>query len=300
MHASSRLKAFCTTLLSIGAAAGAAALAEEPAASSAAPVLYQQSMNVFRRFAAEPEKMFEFYGDVLGFERLQSFGGVHRFQAGASELKLTGRVQGKTYHPGGVDDATGFRLVTFFFPNEAELLARFEEHGYPVPEFRSLPGSDRKAALATDPDGQPVELVIAPNAPEDAFDRIEVGLTVSNLEESRAFYREFVGLEELAPVEDPLLNATKYPYRHGSTTVNLRHFGDDLPVDTGSGGIQYVVSNVDHVDALAKAREIPIDQPLTADPDAALRTVWLDDPDGVTNYFAETTWSRGRASSASE
>src|SRR5215467_8058623 len=72
-----------------------------------APVLWQPSMNVFRRFAAPKEKMFEFYGTVLGFPQLTtlnvntSAGGVARFQAGAQELKLTGRVGGKQYQPGG-------------------------------------------------------------------------------------------------------------------------------------------------------------------------------------------------------
>jgi hypothetical protein len=37
-----------------------------------APVLWQPSMNVFRRFAAPKEKMFEFYGTVLGFRQLTS------------------------------------------------------------------------------------------------------------------------------------------------------------------------------------------------------------------------------------
>src|SRR5262245_50947314 len=66
--------------------------------ATAAPVLWQPSMNVFRRFAVEPEKMYEFYGDVLGFEQLQTLnvgagnsGGVARFRAGAQELKLTRR-----------------------------------------------------------------------------------------------------------------------------------------------------------------------------------------------------------------
>jgi hypothetical protein len=53
-----------------------------------APVLWQPSMNVFRRFAAPKEKMFEFYGVVLGFKQLTTLnvntggGGVARFQAG--------------------------------------------------------------------------------------------------------------------------------------------------------------------------------------------------------------------------
>jgi hypothetical protein len=79
-----------------------------------------------------------------------------------------------------------------------------------------------------------------------------------------------------------------YPFRNGTTTVELRHFGGDLPADTGSGGIQYVVSDVEAVNALAMERAVTIDQPLSTLAGFSLRTVWLDDPDGITNYFAQT------------
>jgi catechol 2,3-dioxygenase-like lactoylglutathione lyase family enzyme len=132
---------------------------------------------------------------------------------------------------------------------------------------------------------------VVPGATADVLEQIEVGVTVSDLEGSRAFYRDFVGLEELPAVADPVFGTTKHPYRHGATTVVLRSFGK-LPADTGSGGIQYVVSNVDAVDALARERGITIDQPLSGLAGFALRTIWLDDPDGSTNYFAETAASR--------
>jgi catechol 2,3-dioxygenase-like lactoylglutathione lyase family enzyme len=264
--------------------------------SVVAPVLYQPSMNVFRRFETEPERMYAFYRDVLGLEQLTTFGAVARFQAGASEFKLTRRVGRRSYQPGGVRDATGLRLVSFFFPEERALVARFVSHGLPAPEFQTDAVKNRRVAIVQDPDGQPVELVVVPNTPQ-VLDRIEVGLTVADIEKSRTFYRGFVGLEELPPYDDPRFGTRTYPFRHGSTTINLRSFGAGLPADTGSGGIQYVVSNVNRVDELAKARRIVIDQPLTSATEASLRTVWLDDPDGITNYFAETTWSRPAATS---
>jgi hypothetical protein len=92
-------------------------------------------------------------------------------------------------------------------------------------------------------------------------------------------------------VRDELLGTMTYPYRHGTTTVTLWTFGTGLPVDNGSAGIQYVVWNVDGVDALARARKVTIDQPLRG-AFGTLRTVWLEDPDGVTNYFAETARAR--------
>lgn len=266
--------------------------------ATVAPVLWQQSMNVFRRFDVPADRMYEFYGGVLGFKQLSTLnvgngGGVARFQAGAQELKLTRRVANRSYLPGGVRDATGLRLLTFYFADEAALTASFVQHGLPAPEFKDWRGEKRRTALVTDPDGQQVELEIVPGATAEQLARIEIGLTVADLERSRAFYRTFVGLEELPPVDDERFGTRKYSFRHGATTISLRSFGGGLPADDGSGGIQYVVSDVAFVDALAKERNVDIDQPLSPLRGFDLRTVWLGDPDGVTNYFAETGQSRG-------
>ena len=284
--------------LLFAALVSSAAAAQDPTHGShttAAAVLWQPSMNVFRRFEVPAERMYEFYGGVLGFEQLSTLnvgngGGVARFQAGAQELKLTRRVGNRQYVPGGVRAATGLRLLTFFFADEAELTARFAQHGLERPKFEALDG--RRSALVTDPDGQQVELVILPGATEEQLARLEVGLTVADLARSRDFYGNFVGLEELPASDDARFNTRKYSYRHGATTITLRSFGAQLPADTGSGGIQYVVSDVEAVDALAKQREVTIDQPLQGLRGFDLRTIWLDDPDGVTNYFAETGLSR--------
>jgi catechol 2,3-dioxygenase-like lactoylglutathione lyase family enzyme len=277
-----------------------AALAVEAEAqsepTSVGPVMSMPGMNVFRRFAAEnPEPLFAFYSEVLGHERLTVYNvggttGVSTFQAGAgpSQLKFTGRTQGREYQEGGIDNATGIRLWTFFYSDREALTARFVDHGLAAPEFVPVGDTAKLSAIVRDPEGQLVQLIITGDAPGTTYSEIEVGLTVSDLETSRAFYREFVGLEELEPVYDPIFKTMKYPYRHGSTTIALRHFGDDLPADTGTGGIQYVVSDVELVDRLAKARSVVIDQPLSTLQGFALRTIWLDDPDGITNYFAQT------------
>jgi catechol 2,3-dioxygenase-like lactoylglutathione lyase family enzyme len=287
-------------LLVLGAIASNVAVAQtaaRDAEATTASVLWQPSMNVFRRFEVPAEQMYEFYGDVLGFKQLSTLnvgngGGVARFQAGAQELKLTRRVGDRSYEGGGVRAATGLRLLTFTFADEAALTARFVQHGLAAPEFETYRGANRRSALVRDPDEQDVELVIVPDATAEQLASIEVGLTVADLTRSRDFYRSFVGLEELPPVDDERFGTRKYSYRHGATTISLRTFGGDLPADTGSGGIQYVVSNVDFVDALAKDRHVPIDQPLSGLRGFDLRTIWLDDPDGVTNYFAETGASR--------
>lgn len=274
--------------------------------ASVAPLIYLPAMFVFRRHVVAQERMLEFYGDVLGFEKLPNMGQtgqVARVKVGATEFKMVPRSYATFQRPGiddrypqgGVKDATGFRLAGFFFADEAALIARFKQHGYPVPEFRSLPGSANRVALTTDPDGQTVELTIVPNGSAATYAQFEIGLTVSNIHKSRAFYGGFMGLEELTPVDDPLFGTTKYSFRNGSTIVSLRSFGANLPADKTSGLIQLLVTDVDRVQELAKEQGITIDRPQTRPRDAPLRIVWLDDPDGITQYVTETAESRAAA-----
>lgn len=272
---------------------GSGLAAQSAAMSSVRPLFSQGSMNVYRRFVPEHRaKMIEFYEKVLALRPLQPIdlgSGMQMilFGIGSGQIKLaTGLKEGRQYHLGGVHEATGIRLITLFYPDEAAVVARFQALGYPAPAFKE-DGDGTRAALAQDPGGFTVQLVIVPNAPAEVYAKVEVGINVSNLEKSRAFYRDFVGLDELPPVRDALLGVTKHPYRHGETTLNLWSAGKNLPADTGSAGVQYVVSNVDMVDVRAKARNVAVEQALGDMPGFSLRTVWLNDPDGVTNYFAQ-------------
>jgi catechol 2,3-dioxygenase-like lactoylglutathione lyase family enzyme len=249
-------------------------------------------MNVFRRFSGDAKPIYDFYGKVLGLKQLTTYnlGGntnVARFEIGPTQLKFTAVVPNRKYQKGAIQEATGLRLLTFFFPDQAPLTERFKANGLAVPEFRPVPGSKRSSALVQDAAGQWVELVIAPDEPGATYDQIEIGLVVSDIETSRKFYREFIGLEELPAVKDSILNTTKYPYRHGSVIVSLRSFGKPGLADTGSGGIQYVASDVKAVQDLAEARHVKVDQPVNTLSGYGLRFVWLEDPDGITNYFAE-------------
>jgi catechol 2,3-dioxygenase-like lactoylglutathione lyase family enzyme len=246
-------------------------------------------MNVFRRFAVEPAKMVSFYGEVLGLKPLPSIklagGEMIQFGVGTTQVKLQYTAGAGEYKTGPVKEVTGLRVFTFFYPDEAAVTARFVQHGYPAPSFGQRRGG-RRAAMVRDPADQWVELVVAPGASQEVYDSIELGMTVSDLEKSRAFYREFVGLDELPPVDDPVLGTTRYSYRHGTTTVTLWSFGKGLAANTRSAGIQYVVSDVEAVDVKAKAQNVKIDTPL-GNFSAGLRTIWLSDPDGITNYFAQ-------------
>jgi catechol 2,3-dioxygenase-like lactoylglutathione lyase family enzyme len=282
---------FLVSLLIAPAAVHAQDQARTSQLKSTAEIM-TQPMNVFRRFSGDAKPIYDFYGKVLGLKQLTTYNlsgntNVARFEIGTSQLKFTAAVSNRKYQQGAVQEATGLRILTFFFPNQAPLIERFKANGLTVPEFQPVPGSARSSALVKDPAGQWVELVIAPDESSATYNQIEIGLVVSDIDVSRKFYREFIGLEELASVKDSVLKTTKYPYRHGSVIVSLRCFGKLALADTGSGGIQYVASDVKAIQDLAEARHVKIDQPINTLSGYGLRLVWLDDPDGITNYFAE-------------
>jgi catechol 2,3-dioxygenase-like lactoylglutathione lyase family enzyme len=257
--------------------------------TSLAGLSTQPSMNVFRRFSVDAAKMTGFYGDVLGLKalpplRMPGGGSMILFQIGTGQVKLQATPAASEYASGPVREVSGLRVFTFFFPDEQALTARFAQHGYPAPQFQATPSGRR--AMVQDPEKQWVELVVMPGASQSVYDSMEVGLTVTDLEKSRAFYRDFVGLDELPAVKDTLLGVMKYPFRHGTTTVNVWSFGPTPRANTRTAGIQYVISDVEAVDGKAKAQAVKIDTPL-GNFSAGLRTIWLSDPDGITNYFAQ-------------
>ena len=287
-----------TALLAAALAVAGPALAQPitPPANvqPAKPVFAQPSMNIFRRFSPDiRDKMVEFYNQVLGLPALTPIQlGKNQqmllFKVGTGQIKLaSGLNAGRQYHPGGaLNDTTGIRLITLTFPDEAALAKSFKDHGYPTPEFKDI-GGGRKAALVKDPGGFNVELIVAPGAPAEAYGSVTVGINASDLKRSAAFYRDFVGLDELPPEHDAFLGVTKHPFRHGTTTIDLWSAGKNLPADKGSAGIQYVTSNVEAINALAQERHITVETPLGGVPGFNVVTVWLNDPDGVTDYFYE-------------
>ncbi len=277
---------------------GAVARAAEPAAL-VRPYLWQPGMaassvgevNVFRRFPSErTEAVTEFYRDVLALPMLpaSALGGgrMIRYPVGASEVKLF-PVEAEVGQSVPVDAAAGVRVLTFFYADEAALVARFAAHAFETPGFRSdtsRAGATR-AALVRDPAGQWVELVIVPGATAATLGRFEIGIVATNLDATRAFYRDFIGFDEAPSVRDETLGARRYTETFGTTTINLWSFGPGLPKDSATAGMQYIVWNAAAVSGVAEERGASISRPLSKP--GQMRTVWLEDPDGVSNYFAE-------------
>jgi catechol 2,3-dioxygenase-like lactoylglutathione lyase family enzyme len=208
---------------------------------------------------------------------------------GSGQVKLSaGQGPGRTYDlEGGISGGTGIRFFMFSYPDWQVVQQRFVAAGFAAPEFVER-GDGFRQALVTDPGGFPVVLLARPGVPDHSDAGVGVGINVSDLERSRAFYREFVGLDELPAVEAPVLGTTLYPYRHKETTLFLYRMGDNAHPDNGSAGIQYVVRDSPMIDAKARHRGgIAVETPLNKLAGFDLVTVWLNDPDGVTNYFAQ-------------
>jgi catechol 2,3-dioxygenase-like lactoylglutathione lyase family enzyme len=302
------MRGWFVTLVWLGAAAAANAQTDSPAVvrpylwSAERPPSQIGEINVFRRFSSErTAAMREFYGEVLALpvlpETALGGGAMIRYPVGGSEVKLF-PVAPSPANTAGVGEARGVRLLTFFYADEGALAQRFAAHGLAAPRFAkaSSRAGATAAALVQDPDGEWVELVIVPGATREQLARFEIGLTVGDLAASRAFYGNLMGLAEQPPVRDELLGTTRYAFTRGATTINLWSFGASLPSDAQTGGMQYIVWNVAAIDELVRARGAAIDRPLSAP--GQMRTLWLNDPDGVSNYFAEFAGNDNRATRA--
>jgi catechol 2,3-dioxygenase-like lactoylglutathione lyase family enzyme len=248
-------------------------------------------INVFRRFSNErTAAMREFYGEVLALpvlpETALGGGAMIRYPVGSSEVKLFPSAPSPS-NTAGLADAAGVRLLTFFYADEAAVTQRFVAHGLPAPKFErqsSYQGA-ASAALLQDPDGEWVELVVIPGASAAQLARFEIGVAAGDLAASRAFYGELMGLEALPPVRDELLGLVRHPFRHGSTTINVWAAEAGAAKDAATAGMQYIVWDVAAIDGVVQARGAKIDRPLSGA--GQMRTLWIVDPDGVSNYFAQ-------------
>ncbi len=269
-------------------------LTEAQLEASTRDLFAQNSMNVFRRYPREKTaEMVKFYTEALALRSLNPIQLTATQQmiltgVGSGQVKLSAGQQGNRKYDlsGGITGGTGIRFFALTYPDRQAVLDRFAGAGFPAPRFEDH-GDGTETAVVTDPGGFPIQLVVRPGAKDHSDDGVGVGIGVSDLERSRAFYREFVGLDELPPVEDRALGVTRYPYRHGETTLYL-YSASGPARDNGSAGIQYVVRDTPMVEAKARHRGgIAVETPLNRLAGFDLVTIWLNDPDGVTNYFAQ-------------
>ncbi|MCB2065988.1 MAG: hypothetical protein KDE15_05030 [Erythrobacter sp.] len=270
------------------------ALTAEQLEASNADIFAQNSLNVFRRFPRElTADMVRFYTEALSLRSLNPIQLTATQQmiltgVGSGQVKLSAGQQGNRLYDleGGYRGGTGIRFFVLSYPDQAVVSQRFTDAGFAAPAFVERPDG-LSQALVQDPAGFDIVLLIRPEAQDHSDDGVGVGINVSDIETSRAFYREFVGLDELDPVEAPIMGTTFYPYRRGESFVLLYHLGDNQHPDNGSAGMQYVVSDAPLAAARGAHRGVTVETPLNRLAGFDLTTVWLNDPDGVTNYFAQ-------------
>jgi catechol 2,3-dioxygenase-like lactoylglutathione lyase family enzyme len=268
-------------------------LTEAQLQSSTRDLFRQDSMNVFRRFPREKaEEMVRFYTGALALRSLSPIQLTASQQmiltgVGSGQIKLSAGQQGDRKYDleGGYRGGTGIRFLVLSYPDHEVVQQRFRGAGFTPPVFVQREDGFRQA-LVQDPGGFDIVILTRAGLKDHSDEGLGVGIGVSDLAKSRAFYREFVGLDELEPTPAPLLGTTLYPYRHKETTLLLYAAMGDR-VDNGNAGIQYVVGDAPLVDARAKARGVAVETPLNKLSGFDLVTVWLNDPDGVTNYFAQ-------------
>ncbi|HEY6815095.1 MAG TPA: hypothetical protein VI168_06110, partial [Croceibacterium sp.] len=269
-------------------------LTEAQLTASTRDLFSQDSMNVFRRFPREKTaEMVKFYTEALALRSLSPIQLTASQQmiltgVGTGQIKLSaGQGPGRKYDlEGGWNGGTGIRFFMLNYPDPAVVRQRFRDAGFAEPQFVQRDDGYQQA-LVQDPAGFDIMILTRPGLKDHSDDGVGVGIGVSDLAASRAFYRDFVGLDELPPVEAKVLGTTLYPYRHKETRLFLYEPTGDR-VDNGSAGIQYVVRDSPMVDAKARHRGgIAVETPLNKLAGFDLVTVWLNDPDGVTNYFAQ-------------
>jgi catechol 2,3-dioxygenase-like lactoylglutathione lyase family enzyme len=241
----------------------------------------------------------EFYGDVLGLKPMTNLnlpGGfvMTRYNVGGTEIKFLHSPAATEAQTGKLDAAIGIRRLTLFFRDPQALAARFKEHGLPVPEFRAEPTARGwTRAIAGDPDGNQLALVIAPaDAPDDVLNNLELQLTVADLDASRKFYGQFIHFQELEPEKVPAAEGGElHRFRHDNTSIVLASFGPSLPKHSGRWEkarglryIQYIVRDLDAVSDFAASSGQKIEQPIFPLGKLA-RIMFIADPDGIINEF---------------
>lgn len=258
-------------------------------------LIAKPSMNIVIS-TSDSDKVKEFYGGALGLKPMSPLmlpgnREMTRFLVGTSEIKFLVAPKDAPSQTGAIQDANGIRLLTFIFPDYDELEARFKAHGIEMPALQTVEGTSVRYGFLPDPDGNIIEVAIVPDAPKETYDSIAIGMTVADAEKTRAFYGEFLKLEELEPEFIESLGVNKYSFRHGTTTIKFWAPKGERPTHSGRWQdalglryIQYIVSDLDAVDAHARAEGADIHTPIF-DLGGMARIMFIADPDGVINEF---------------
>jgi catechol 2,3-dioxygenase-like lactoylglutathione lyase family enzyme len=248
------------------------------------------------------EKLHAFYRDLLGLLPLPplamgELGSQLRLRVGGHVLKIYDFAEPPEPCEGGTEKAIGMRLLAFVLDDLPAVLARFDAAGHPYRELPVPEGTPYRVAFANDADGNALELVgLRRPAGEQLTTRLQVGLTVSDIERSRHFYGEVLGLPEQPPMKLPasmgVTGNVRYGFTAGGSTIKFWNRGE-LPVRTGAPGkrtgirlMTAFVEDVDATHALLQSRGAAI-KVAPHDLAGLARVMFVADPDGNWIEFAK-------------
>ena len=241
--------------------------------------------------ASDPKATVDFYRDVLGLKQLPSAPLTrdlvqHRLRVGKHLIKVNEHAPLPPRQRGGTERAVGMRLLAFILDDLDAVVARIERAGR---RFDALPVRDSlpyRVGFTQDPEGNVLELVglREPAGPKLAT-RLQIGLTVADVERSRHFYGQVLGLEEEPPMRVGGTVGTRYGFLFGKTTVKFWGLPQTPPVQTGApqlhAGLRLFTAMVeDLAEAHAElvARGVPISMQPT-DLAGVAKILFFADPD---------------------
>lgn len=290
---------------SVGLVISAATSAAEGTDSGIGELLQKPSLNVVV-VVSDMEKAKQFYGEVLGLNPMPPIRfsdksaevffshatTMERFQVGSHEIKLLPGLESTKQQPGGVDGGIGIRMLNFPITDLDAFAARLKKHGYPEPQIHSLPGSNYRFGLLNDPEGNQVEFfTYEGEGPEGWEDTIHIALTVSDIEASRKFYGDVLGMTELPAIALPLDDTRKvHFFQNGPTLIKFWSYGRDLPNHAGRHFdaygyryIQYPMKDIGAAHDFVKERGANVELPPTPVKSVPVEIMFVADPDGIIN-----------------
>jgi catechol 2,3-dioxygenase-like lactoylglutathione lyase family enzyme len=246
---------------------------------------------------SDADKVHEFYGEVLGLERIADIPlpgnmSMIRYLGGESEMKFIVTNRDLPTEGGGADKACGIRLLALFLPadNKPGILERLKNKGYVVPQFQA--GGQSEYGMTSDAEGNQVELVFyADGTSAERFKKFQIGLTTSDAAGMTEFLGQVLGLPKVGEFDAPGGIHVDY-YGVGNSQVKFWSAPKGFPVWVGTplerkgmSLVQFLVPDVDAVRTTILERGGHIHtEPFTLGHLATI--MFVDGPDGILFEFA--------------
>jgi catechol 2,3-dioxygenase-like lactoylglutathione lyase family enzyme len=248
---------------------------------------------------SDAEATLAFYRDVIGLQTLPSAPlgqGLlqHRLRIGKHLIKLNQLDRPPQRQRGGIERAVGIRLLALILDDLDAVVGRLQAAGRrydPLTTGAELP---YRVGFTQDPEGNVLELIgLRKPAGRALSTRLQIGLTVADVERSRRFYGETLGLPEEPVMKVGGNVGQRYGFTWGATTVKFWGLPTPPPAQTGTpnahAGARLFTVMVDDLDATHAelvSKQVPIRMEPT-DLGSVARIFFIADPDDNWIEFAQ-------------